>query len=224
MGDQRLWPYSRRAALLAAPLILLALLLTAAISKPALLNDRLFILIVVGLSLLPVALTVLDTLIQGGAVLEYKGAKLILSSTVQVSQSSISVPTNVAVPSQPVSDSGTGEILDSLRAAVDKDVAVVDLGNGREWWETRLLVLIAGAARLDRPRVIVFTATDGGMPEQFEGWGRPVDLLRQLLHADRRYQSSYARARAAANQWALIEPAVPGAPAAAGWVPTGLAQ
>jgi len=120
------------------------------------------------------------------------------------------VPTNIGVPAQPVSDSSTGQILDALRAAVSNEVVIVDLESGRAWWETRLLVLVAGAKRHGRPLGIVFLATVGGAPGCFQGWGRPGDLLPALLDANPKYRLCYARANAAAAQWALVEPS--GAP------------
>jgi hypothetical protein len=57
---------------------------------------------------------------------------------------------------QLLDDSGTVQILETLRAAVRHQVAVVDLDDGTAWWETRLLVLCAGAARQGRPNAIVF--------------------------------------------------------------------
>ena len=54
--------------------------------------------------------------------------------------------------------------------AVSNPVAVVDLGEGESWWESRLL-LLSGAARLARPRAVVFVATRNRTPQQFLGWG-----------------------------------------------------
>jgi hypothetical protein len=106
---------------------------------------------------------------------------------------------------------------------VDKDVAIIDLEQGSAWWETRLLALVAGATRLGRPGVIVFVATDGGVAQRFRGWAKADAILPLLLHSDRRYPVSYARARAAANQWSLVEPTFPGPPPPPFWV-SGLAQ
>jgi hypothetical protein len=45
-----------------------------------------------------------------------------------------------------------------VAAAVTTDVVVVSLGDGHEWWDTRLL-LASGATRLGHPRAMAFTAT-----------------------------------------------------------------
>jgi hypothetical protein len=118
----------------------------------------------------------------------------------------VAIPPNIGVPGRPITDTATEEILDTLRAATSADVVIVDLEQGRAWWETRLVVLIAGAMRLGRPEAIVFVATDGGVRGAFQGWGYPHDLLPLLLDANPQYAVSYYRARAAAQQWLQVEP------------------
>ena len=49
------------------------------------------------------------------------------------------------------------------------------------WWETRLLILSAGAVRIGRPRVIVFTAIREGKAGRFAGWALPVQLRDMLI-------------------------------------------
>jgi hypothetical protein len=123
---------------------------------------------------------------------------------------SVSVPLNAGVPGRPVSDSDTTQILDALRSALTSEIAVVDLEGGNAWWETRLLVLVAGAARLGCPATIVFVGMEEGVTGRFIGWAPSEALLPLLLRVDSRYKECYARARAAANQWELVEPPGPG--------------
>jgi len=113
------------------------------------------------------------------------------------------------VPGRAVTDSGTHEILAALHEAASHDVVVVDLHEGDAWWETRLLVLLAGAARRGRPNTVVFTGTDGTRPGRFLGWAPPAALLERLLASSAVYQHVSASAEAAANNWALVEPLVP---------------
>jgi hypothetical protein len=61
------------------------------------------------------------------------------------------VPSNIGVPGQAVQDSLTTNILDALKQATDCEVVIIDLEDGRAWWETRLLVLLAGAVKLEGP-------------------------------------------------------------------------
>jgi hypothetical protein len=60
------------------------------------------------------------------------------------------------------------------------------------------------------PRAIVFTGTDRGAAEQFEGWAKPSDLLRIMLDQDERYRRVYERAVAARRQWERVQPPAPG--------------
>ena len=156
-------------------------------------------------SLAPVALLLVDALVGRGATIEYLGIKLALGSGANI-PASVAVPTNIGVPAQPVSDSSTGQILDALRVAVSKEVVIVDLESGRAWWETRLLVLVARAERQRATPRIVFLATAGtARPDAFRAGDRPADLLPALLDANLKYQLCYARAKAAAAQWALVD-------------------
>src|SRR5262249_9131629 len=103
--------------------------------------------------------------------------------------------------------------LASLKDAANNEVVIIDLEDGQAWWETRLLVLLAGASRLNRPDAAVFVATVGGKSHQFQGWGYCRELFCNLLQSDAEYLATYQRTRAAANVWAAIEPGV---------TPTGL--
>ena len=209
--DQRFWPFGTRVTLLSVPSLLLGLLFAAAILRklagwPGAELDRIVVIGILVISLLPLLLKFVDTVVERKAIIEYRGVKLDFSRMSAAVTSSVAVPQNIGVPGQPVTDSDTERILDALRQAVANEVVLVDLEDGHAWWETRLLVLIAGAVRLGRPCAMVFQATEGGVRGCFQGWADPSELLPQLLRADRRYQESYARVAAAARQWELIEP------------------
>jgi hypothetical protein len=209
-ASRRLWPFGMRVALLSVPSLLLLLLVVVAVIRqktrwlgPEL--DRTVLLGILIVSFLPIILAVLDFLAERRGVLEYKGLKLDFSRVI-TAQVSFPVPQNVGVPGRAVSDSDTTQILDALRGALTSEVAVVDLERGGAWWETRLLVLLEGAVRLDHPSALVFVAIEEAIPGMFIGWAPPDELLPLLLHADPRYKESYARAKAAAHQWELVEP------------------
>jgi hypothetical protein len=64
---------------------------------------------------------------------------------------------------------------------------------------------------------------EDGVPRRFVGWGPPSAMLPLLLNTDPQYRECYARARAAARQWELVEPVGPGRqPPPPPWL-TGLA-
>lgn len=95
-------------------------------------------------------------------------------------------PPPILQPQQDVDTSAVTNIIDALenalKDAAGEDVAVVDLGKGADWWETRLFLLCAGAARRGRPTAIVFVATvSSGRRRVFQGWAPPAELAQQLL-------------------------------------------
>lgn len=210
-GRARLWPYSPMYALIAAPVLFSLLLvflglLRGELDLPAN-SDGGMIWIILLISFLPVALLVFDAFGDRAATIEYMGIKLALSGAAAVeADQAVQVPTNIGVPAQPVTDSNTTAILEAIRVSVRSEVVVIDLAGGKAWWDTRLLVLLAGAERHRQTSAVVFLATAGGVQRRFQGWGKPGDLLSILLDADRRYRMCYLRAQAASAQWALVEP------------------
>jgi hypothetical protein len=203
------WPFGPRAAIAAVPLIATILLIVFGLSRlladwPASRSDNLVLTGVVLLSLVPLLLLVIDLVASRGGAIEVRGVVLNFADQLQT-HSELTIAANIGMPGAPVPDSGSEQILDTLRAAVANEIAVVDLEDGSAWWETRLVTLCAGAARLERPRVIVFVATEEGRQGRFQGWGEPEALLRTLLRVDRRYRESYDAAGAAAAQWALVQ-------------------
>ena len=214
-AKRQLWSFSARASVISVPIVLVGLLIVVttlqrATGWPSRDSETAVLVGVFVLSLMPLVLALLDTIVERGAVIEYRGIKLDFSQAVSPGPASVSIPVNIGVTGRALTDSDTSQILDTLRQAVSTDIVVVDLESGDAWWETRLLILVAGAVRLNRPDVIVFVGTDGSAASRFQGWAYPADLLRRLLAADQRYVRSYYRASAAARQWALAEPILPG--------------
>jgi hypothetical protein len=68
----------------------------------------------------------------------------------------------------------------------------------KAWWETPLLVLLAGAVRHKK---IVFVGKDANMDRRFQGWSYADDLLPQLVIA----HPQYARRLGTARHWELVE-------------------
>jgi hypothetical protein len=223
-STSRFWPFDARVSIVSAIALLVMLLLLVAALRvtmdwPSEKSENIVLIGVLLMSLLPVLLAVVDVLIERGGVIEYKGVKIDFSQVPRVGMSGITVPVNIGARGEPVSDSSTTRILDALRQATACDVVIIDLEEGRAWWETRLLVLLAGAERLKRPDKIVFTGTDAGKEHRFQGWASASDLLRHLVYAHPQYMRSLQAARAAARQWELVEPINPADPANPGAAP-----
>jgi len=208
-GD-RLWPFDIRIAVVWAPVLLVALIAGVALLRqlvawppPGL--DQFVLLAILVVSLLPVILAGVDMVADRGGAISFRGVKLDFSLAA-VAAPSYAVPHNIGLPGKPITDSGTENIIDALRGAVMNEVVVVDLEDGTAWWESRLLVLLAGAVRIGHPEAVVFVATDGEVRSRFQGWARPGALLPLILRADRKYRESYHRAMAWARRWELAEP------------------
>jgi hypothetical protein len=215
----RLWPYGRGTALLASMLLLVALFLALVGLRQAnaLPGNRISAWLFLGavlLALVPVFLSVLDLVVERGGTVEAPGGVKISFATVEVSArvdvSRTTISTNLGgTAGVSVADTGGSTILQTLKPVLGSDVAVLELGEGQEWWQTRLLLLTAGAARLGFPRVLVFTASLSGRTKQFIAWATPEELLRvHLSNANPQMQVAYRRAQALAGQWALGVPVV----------------
>jgi hypothetical protein len=234
-SDRRLWPFRLRHSMIWVIMLLVGLLLLVATIRayfgwPSDQSGNAVLIGVLVLSLLPILLPLLDIVIERGGVIEYGGVKIDFAQVRPMGVSGITVPVNIGVRGEPVSDSSTTQILDTLRQATTSNLVVIDLEAGQAWWETRLLVLLAGAIRSRKPERIVFVGTDAGREQCFQGWASAEDLLPHLAHAHPQYLRSLQRAMAAAKEWELVElsnPVSPGdpipAPLQPPWMLPGLA-
>ncbi|HEV2415919.1 MAG TPA: hypothetical protein VGX27_14035 [Candidatus Dormibacteraeota bacterium] len=214
--ENRLWPFSRRMALLAIPIVLLILALAVALMRatmnwPPTSSDSLVLTGILILSLIPLVLVVVDMIAMRGGALELPFVKLSFAASMTPVQAA-TIAANIGVPGVRILDSDSVKILDSMSKATSSDIVVIDLETGRAWWETRLLVLSAGAIRLGHPGVIVFVATEEETPRRFQGWARPDALLPLLLDAYPGYRQSYLDAQVAGAQWASVTPPPPNTP------------
>jgi hypothetical protein len=225
-----LWPFPTQAAVVAVPLIALALVAALAVARaqadwPGPGSDNLVLVGVLVLSLLPVLLVLVDLVARRGGSIAFREVRIDFAGAVEPA-STITIPRDTGFPGRQVTDSSRTEIIQTLRGHVGNEFVVVDLEEGDAWWETRLLILCAGAARFGRPGAIVFVATQRA-PRRFQGWAPPADLLRALLRADPRYRTAYAKAQAAAAQWRLVpppDPGVNGPPPAPAWMSPSVAN
>jgi hypothetical protein len=207
----------RRTVVTAIVLLLAGLIVTATlratIDWPAAESEKWLFLIVAGVSVSPLVFAFIALMAERGGVFEYAGMKVDFSRMHHLGMASITVPVNIGVRGTPVADSSSTEILDTLRKASTCDVVVVDLEVGQAWWETRLLVLVAGAERLNKPSKIVFVGTESNKRELFQGWAHARELREALLHAHPQYSRSFLSAKAAGRQWEMVEPVNPPDPA-----------
>jgi hypothetical protein len=199
----RFWPFGAKVAVLLTPALLVLLLVAWGIGRDRLHFDSApagwVLLGIAVLSMIPLLLVVLEGIAASGGSIEVGTVKVALTSAA-VSLRTPIVPSNVTQQrGQPLTDSGSAQILDVLKDSATSDIVIVDLEDGHAWWETRLLILSAGATRLGRPRVVVFTAIQEGDHDRFVAWGRPRDLRDRLLGSD----GTYRRAVDEANRLAI---------------------
>ncbi len=209
-----LWPFLPRTALIASVVLMTLLLILLATARttldwPAQESERFALLGIFILGLVPILLVLVDVVVERGAKVEYKGIVFDFSQAKLPATPGITIPANIGVQGLGVWDSGRERILDTLRSAVASDIVTIDLEDGRAWWETRLLVLLAGAVRHGHPKILVFIATEEGIRQCFVGWGVAEELLPLLLPAHSQYPLAYHAASAAARQWAMVEPVGP---------------
>jgi hypothetical protein len=212
--DRKLWPFSHRTAVFAVGAVLFVSLIALAILRitlrwPTAQSENGVLLGVAVLSLLPLVLALIDVIVDRGAVIEYAGVKVDFSQTREMGTPGITVPPNIGVRGRAVSDSGTNEIVAALKQAAASDIVIIDLEDGDAWWETRLLVLLAGADRLKKPETVVFVGTDRGRNQVFQGWSSASVLLPLVVRANRQYERSLEATHVAVRQWDLVERAAP---------------
>ena len=210
-SDHKFWPYKPKASIITALILAVVLLITvgilrSAIGWPSDASTNTVLIGILLLSLLPVLLAVLDVIIGRGGSIGYKDFKIDFGKIERAALSEFIIPANIGVPGAVVTDSGTSNILETLRQATSSGIVVVDLEDGHAWWETRLLVLVSGGERLGKPDKIVFVANEEGKQRIFQGWAEPKALLHQLLKENQQYKRSFYTARAAATQWELFGP------------------
>ncbi|MFF2192741.1 hypothetical protein [Streptomyces sp. NPDC058157] len=188
-----LWPFGARAAVLLAPVLLVVLTLAWGAARTALglgsAPAGWVLLGIVLLSLLPLLLVVLGRALHGGGAVDPGAVEAALTQAAAARRGQ-PVPRNV-VPERGASLAGAVTSLRGLRGA---EAVIVDLEDGHAWWEHRLLLLCAAAARLGRPAVVVFTAQQEGRPGGFAGWARPADLLQCLQDGDPDLRKAYLEA------------------------------
>ena len=205
----RLWPYSTRAALIAAPLIWIILGISAMALKNRLGISQLSgrsVLLALGVGLIPVVLLTFDNLVRSRGVIDVKGVKLDFSQG-QITKPAAELPDNIGKPEAAVSDSSPMEILSTLEAAVESRIVRLDIGEGNAWWVSRLLALCAGATRVGSPKAIVFVGRRQNADYAFLGYATAERLLAAITEENEirgepptTYGALYRKARWLARQ------------------------
>jgi len=213
-AKHKLWPFSPRASLITAVVFFMGFLLLVGLLRtlaawPSAQSESVVLIGILVLSLLPIALALLDKIIDRGAVIGYGGVKLAFSQSRELGSSGLKVPANIGIRGEAIPDTGTKSILAVLKDTTAHDIVIIDLEEGQAWWETRLLVLLSGAERRGKPGKIVFVGTDASKIQQFQGWSYARSLLPYLLNAHPQFPISWHAASAVANQLALMEPSQP---------------
>ena len=213
MTSQRFWPFERKYAWWASVVLLPASIATAiGLQAAGRLPGRQaawwVLLGAVVIGLLPVILMVLGgvtTVKAAGVEVTFAAVQRAVYAASEATVRS-TLSDNLGAPPGALLDTSGETIIQALRAAVTNDVVVVSLGDGHEWWDTRLLLLIAGATRLGHPRAIAFTATRAGKPGQYLGWATPADLLRTQLSRSSQWREAYRLAQRNALLAVLAKP------------------
>jgi hypothetical protein len=208
--EPKIWPAPDWAALVSSAVLFVGLLAAYFSIKNSqkewsFAADGWVLLAIVIVALVPVILLMVAFLASQGATIKVNDVELSFAQAV-----SRAAPMPEATLSHNLQGSGTStetnRLTKALRDSHASDCTIVDLRDGQTWWESRLFILIAGAARRGHPAVIVFEGDKGDASGIFFGWGHPDRLLQARLDADRELKSLWREADAKASQWARGEP------------------
>jgi hypothetical protein len=228
MTTSRYWPFDPRWAFIAS-LVLVPILigLSVWLFRPnGLLQTSLTfapLLVAVLLGLVPILLVILGgvgSVEAAGVKVAFAAVQSVVSTQGIVSASSL-IAGNMGSPPGQVFDTGSDNIIASLRDAVGADCVVADLKEGQEWWETRLLVLASGAARLGSPKTVVFTTATPNRRGALLGWATPGELLRRLIAMEPALSEAYQLAQHDWLLWQLGTRTEPNGPRLLPWAPSG---
>jgi len=210
----RLWPYGVLPAVAAIPFILLALGLLALVARTYLgwsvdMSDRLVLLVVVILSVVPLGLALLDFVASKGAVVGNQWIRIDFSKTVVETggarRETAGLPDNILSAAESVTDSGGMKMVEAMRRATSAEIICIDLKDGNAWWETRLLALCAGAAGIGSSvRAVAFIGQRNNNDRQFLGWGVPSQLLQALQDSNPEYRARLLKATMIARQLSMF--------------------
>lgn len=213
MKELRFWPFSRRSAWITTALLVPTLIALVATLQSAgvLSGDRIspqIALVAVALSFIPVLALVLERVTSvkaPGVEVTFAAVQKAVQTAGTATRTTIS--DNLGTPpGSPVYDSAGGSILQAVQAGTTSDVVIVDLGDGHQWWQTRLLLLASGMSRHRPNSAIVFTAILADQPQQFIGWAPSTAVLKCLLTSNEQLRRAYQLATRDTNLIGLANP------------------
>jgi hypothetical protein len=214
----RLWPYGVFVALAAT----LVVLLTAAgmlwmtnrwAGWPTANTSGALLYFVVGVSLVPVVLLVLESVRQrGGSVTTKWGGIDWGREVATAARPAVEIPKGLGFEGQPIYDSNVVSAHLTVAAATANDIVRIDLGAGESWWTTRLFTLSLAARRNGAPKILVFVGRFSGVDNAFLGWARPNDVFRLLRARRDDLRLAFDRAEAIARYMTSVAPWAPPPP------------
>jgi hypothetical protein len=155
------------------------------------------VLVLLIISLIPVALALLDFFAERKAILGSQWFNIDLSRgglVLKAAAETEVLPANLGVTGPVVSDTAPMDIMKALSKATQRTCVVVDIQEGDAWWVTRLIAFSAGAVRRGAPEVIVFVGRRASHPDQFLGWATPSAVLEAILQDRDVYRERYEKA------------------------------
>jgi hypothetical protein len=217
----RLWPYG---VVVALATVLVLLLVTAGIlwitnrwaGWPTARTSGALLYFVVGVSLVPAILLVLESVRQrGGSVTTKWGGIDWGREVATAARPTVEIPKGLGFEGQPIYDNDVVSAHQTIAAATANDIVRIDLGTGESWWTTRLFTLSFASTRNGAPKILVFVGRFSGVDYAFLGWARPRDVFRLLRERrdDLRLASDRAEAIAryvtSVAPWVSLPPVTP---------------
>jgi hypothetical protein len=214
----RLWPYG---VVVALAMVLVLLLVGAGLlwitnrwaGWPTAKTSGALLYFVVGVSLVPVILLVLESVRQrGGSVTTKWGGIDWGREVATAARPTVEIPKGLGFEGQPIYDINVVSAHQTITAATSNDIVRIDLGTGESWWTTRLFTLSFAAARNGAPKVLVFVGRFSGVDYAFLGWARPSDVFRLLRGRRDDLRLAFDRAEAIARYVTSVAPWVSSPP------------
>jgi uncharacterized RmlC-like cupin family protein len=124
------------------------------------------------------------------------GIKINFSAAAQVATVGTAKLTENLIQSGMVISSSAKELNAAAVKATQESVVVIDLGDGRAWYATRLFALAATAEFLHAPKALILLGQRGGQPRRVAGWIRPADIVKSLIRIEPAYGEVWQHAQA----------------------------
>ena len=215
MTNKNFWPFDSQSAWITSLcLVPLLFALVASLRSARILFDGIspqVTLAVVALGFIPVLALVLERVTSvkaAGVEVSFAAVQSAVTTAQAGAAARITISGNLGTPpGAAIMDSSGGSILQAVKDGTTGQVVVVDLGDGHQWWQSRLLLLASGMSRHRHGSAIVFTAVTSEQPNGFVGWASAAAVVRCLLDSDDKLRRAYLSAVRDANLAGLGTPA-----------------